>query len=141
MLQRFRRCAPGISERGGFACGSKQLSALSVGFFSPFSCRGGLSSQVQHLIESNFIGSFPAKTFSWPEIKCSNKPADIFIGKCGYFTSLGNKLADQAVCVFVGGSFPGRSGMSIKHINSQLMLHLHILHKLCALVKGNTADR
>ena len=39
VLQRPHKCAPGNSERGGFACGSKQLSALSVGFFGHLSCR------------------------------------------------------------------------------------------------------
>ena len=29
---------------------------------------GGLSSQVQHFVESNFIGSFPAKTLSGAEV-------------------------------------------------------------------------
>ena len=45
------------------------------------SCPGGLSSQVQHLVESNFVGSFPAQAFPRSEIKDSNKSADIFLGK------------------------------------------------------------
>ena len=33
-----------------------------------FLSEGGLSSQVQHFVESNFVGRFPAKTFSGAEV-------------------------------------------------------------------------
>ena len=103
--------------------------------------KGGLSSQVQHFVESNFIGRFPAKAFPWSEIKDSNEPADVFFGKCRYFTALWNKLADQTICVLVCRSFPRRSWMRIKHINPQVLFHLFAFCKFGALVKGNTTNR
>ena len=55
--------------------------SLADGAVMLLSCSGGLSSQVQHFIKSNFIGCFPTKTFSWSEIQSGNKPANIFLSK------------------------------------------------------------
>ena len=106
-----------------------------------FSCFGGLSSQVQHFIKSNFIGCFPTKTFSWSKIKSGNKPADIFLGKCRYFTAFGYKLANQAIRILIGRPFPRGSWMCVKHINTQVLFHLHTFCKLSTLVKGYTTNR
>ena len=45
------------------------------------SCVGGLSSQVQHFFESNFIGCFPAETFPRSEVYHGYKPSYVIIGK------------------------------------------------------------
>lgn len=42
---------------------------------------GGLSSQAQHFLKSNFIGSFPAETLSGAEIKFCNDRPNVIIGK------------------------------------------------------------
>ena len=55
---------------------------------------GRLSSQVQHLVKSNFTRSFPAKTLAGSKVELGHYGENILFGKLRYFTSLRDELAD-----------------------------------------------